>query len=565
MTQPPSEEVPALGPSGRAFILGAGALLVLRMCFPAHAPSLFDTHAALTAVALAFVAAAARPALLAGALVMTGAVLSIPLSWDPWLSFLALPAVLGTVGFFLLASTGSNKTVLLAAAGIGGAINAVAAVVQKTITWPSKLAELQASGIASPADIAMLSHGRPIGMSLSPDLAGGMCIAGAFCAFALALDTQDKRARTALLALSAVSASSLVVVRSFGSALALVAGDVGVALLWSASSKRAALAGGALGVVAFAVAVVTRGVDAITTSAGERIANWRTAVDVFFDAPVFGVGLMRFGAAYLEHRPPDANITRYAHSGPLQILAETGLVGGALALAALVVVVRVLWARRATLTASDRVLVGAAAAVGVRACIDYDLHVAQSASVAAVVVGLLLARADPAPAERTQRRALAVGAVVALVLVVVLGWREGALESEDDAAIAAYVDKVPVDAEPRIALAARAVDALVICTADDGCAAARTQVFALLDPLCERRHPSAVALVLRARAKIAAGHLQAALADIDQALTVDPGNAAAHKDGVMLANTLRTPDAVERAERARTWGVDASLSSQIMF
>jgi hypothetical protein len=150
-------------------------------------------------------------------------------------------------------------------------------------------------------------------------------------------------------------------------------------------------------------------------------------------------------------------------------------------------------------------------------------------------------------------------------LVLVLGWREGALESEDDAAIASYVDSVPFDTEPRIAVAARAVDELAICTDDEGCTAARQRAFAALDPLCERAHPSAVALVLRARAKTTAGHLQSALADVDKALTLDPGNSAAHKLSVALANTLRTPDIAARAEKARVWHVDASLSSQITF
>lgn len=565
---------PKLGTSGGAFILGAGALLFARMCLAAHAPSLLDAHVCLAAVALAFVAAAARPALIASAFVMAGAALSIPFSWDPWLSLLALPAILGTVGFFLLASSGSNRVALLAAAAAGGAVNAVVAVVQKTILWPNELERLRAAGLPdSGGAIAVLVNQRPIGLSVSPDLVGGMCLAGAFCAFALALELQERRARMALLVAAAVSASALVVVRSFGSALALVAGVAVVALLWS---RRAALAGAALGAVAFVVALASRGTDAIATSLHERLANWRAALDVIADAPVFGVGLMRFGQAYLEHRGPDANVTRYAHSGPLQILAETGLVGGLLALVALVVVVRAVWARRASLTPADRVLAGAAAAVAVRAVVDYDLHVAQTASVVAVVVGVLLAGArkeEPVPAGPPQRRALAAGAVVALALVVVLGWREGALEGAgeggDPAPLAAYSAKVPFDTEPRIALAALALDELALCPASaaDGCAAARARAFAQLDPLCapERAHPSSVALILRARAKTTSGHLQSALADIDRALAVDPGNSAAHQLGVALANTLRTPDLADRIERARTWHVDVSLTSQITF
>lgn len=566
--------------TGRAFLFAVAALLIVRMCLTAHAPSFVDAHACLAALALAFVAGAARPAQIAAALLTVGLVSSVPGSWDPWISLLALPAVLGPIALFLLASSGSCRSALLAAIGIGGALNAVAAFVQKFITWPSALARMNELGL-DPAQAARLAGARPIGLSLSPDLAGGLCLAGALCAAALAVEMAARAPAlatsvtptgnaapsgrptwlpAALGATAAVSASGLLMVRSFGCALALVVGIAVSALLLAArrGQRQALIVAGAGFVVAglaLVIAVAARGADALARSAGERSENWRAALEVFSDAPLFGVGLMRFGNAYLGVRGPEANVTRYAHSGPLQLLAETGLVGAALTAVAFALIVRALWQRRASLSTSDRIVAGAAAALTVRACIDYDLHVSQSASVFAVLLGLLIARDDPAPADRNQRRALAALAMVALALVAVLGVRQGALESEDRSTLASYIDVLPFDAEPRIALAAQAVDALVICNDHASCVAARETVFAVLEPLCARRHPPPVALVLRARAHASIGHLNEALADSDAALTIDRGSGPAHQLGVAVARALKRDDVDARISAATVWGV----------
>jgi O-antigen ligase len=573
--------------SGRAFVLAAGALLVVRMCLTAHAPSFVDAHASLAALVLAFVAGAPRPARRAATLCLFGALLSLPSSWDPWMSLLTVPAILGPMAFFLLASSGSCKSALLAGAGIGGGVNAVVAIVQRTITWPRALARMDELGLDA-ASAARLADARPIALSLSPDLAGGLCLVGAFCACALALDV-DKRARVAMLVLAATSASGLLVVRSFGCTVALVVGVAVSALLFardrppgahsavgeSSGTARAADAspGGkqaprgraraglvaAIGLVIVAVALVvalmTRGAGAAGRSAAERVENWRAALDVLSEAPWFGVGLMRFGAAYLEIRGPETNVTRYTHSGPLQVLAETGVVGALLAAAALIVIGRAIWQRRAAFTSSDRVVCGAAAALVLRACVDYDLHVSQTASVLGVVVGLLIARAEPAPAEPLQRRAIAAVSVAALGLLLVLGMRQGVLESEDAGALTAYIDKLPLDTEPRIALGAQGVDALAICADHASCVAARKRAFDALDPLAARAHPPPVALVLRARANASIGHLDEALADVDGALKGDRGSAPAHRLGIALSRALKRNDVEARMDAARAWSV----------
>ena len=548
--------------SGRSFALGIAALLIVRICLTAHAPSFVDAHVCLAALALSLVAGAPRAAQIAAALLTLGVVTSIPTSYDPWVSLLALPAIVGPVAFLLLASSGSCREGLLVAAGLGGAVNAVAVLVQKTITWPDALARMDEIGLNA-AHAARLAEARPIGLSLSPDLAGGLCLAGAFCAAALAFDVAQRAQRAQLLVLvatTALCAAGLVVVRSFGCALALVVGVTVATLLLGArrSSARAAtlgLSGLLMAALSLAVALMMRGIDALHRSADERSENWRAALDVFAEAPLFGVGLMRFGAAYLQVRAPEMNVTRYAHSGPLQLLAETGLLGGLLGAAALVVVARALWQRRSSLLPSDCVLAGGAAACLLRACIDYDLQIAQSASVFAVLIGLLIARADPAPAAPMQRRVLAAVTLLTLPLVVVLGVRQGIMESADAVALDAYIDKLPLDAEPRIARGAQAVDALVVCSDHESCVAARTSAFAALDPLCARRQPQPVALVLRARAYATIGHLEQALNDADRALQVDRGSPTAHQLGVSLAQALQRNDVDARIAAARAWHV----------
>jgi O-antigen ligase len=115
---------------------------------------------------------------------------------------------------------------------------------------------------------------------------------------------------------------------SNGAFLGVFVGVVVFALLQRSWRAAAVLAlAGAAAAVGLAVAAAARGSQALQVSAGERLENWRVALDAFVDAPLFGHGLFRFAPAYLERRTPDDNITRYAHSLPLQWLAETGVAG----------------------------------------------------------------------------------------------------------------------------------------------------------------------------------------------------------------------------------------------
>lgn len=57
-----------------------------------------------------------------------------------------------------------------------------------------------------------------------------------------------------------------------------------------------------------------------------RYDFWRVALDEFTDSPITGIGVDNFGSDYLERRDSDEE-PRQAHSLPVSVLSETGIVG----------------------------------------------------------------------------------------------------------------------------------------------------------------------------------------------------------------------------------------------
>lgn len=537
------------------------ALVLLRMVLPAHVPAAVDAHLALAAVVLARAHAAPRAALAALGLITAGALASVPLSWHPLISVIALPAVVGPAAFLLVGTQQAARSGALWGMAVGGAANALAAAVQRFWTWPELLA--RAGQTLDAAAVGRLTQARALGLSLSPDLCGALCIAGACGGAVLMLEAPYRERRLAPALLALTSLAGVVVLRSFGSALALGAGAaLALCFLLARRAGRGgvaiAAAGFAVGALALVGALVSRGAAALASSAGERVANWRIALDVFADAPVTGVGLGRFPAAYLLARTPDANLTRYAHSGPLQWLAETGVVGAALGVAGVALIALALWRRRAAWTLGQLVLVAGAAALVARTLIDYDAQVAQTASVAALAVGLLWTGGDDgadAAALRWQRRATLVVALALVPLVMIPLWREAALSDDADVAVlASYAARMPGDPEAQVALGARAVDRLAACQDAEGCRAAHDQARRQLDAAAGAAHPSSAVFVLRARVHAHAGALELAERDVDTALALNPGSAPAHQLAVELARA-QGDDPAARLEAAAAWHV----------
>lgn len=549
---------------GRWYLLSCAGLVIVRMSIGAHAPAAVDAHVGLAAVTLGLVAQAPRPALHIAALAAAGASISVLSSWDPWISVLALPALLGPLAMFLLAASGACRAALLGGVTAGGALQGLTGVIQRFHTWPDAVRRMEELGLDADA-VARLSAHRPIGLSVSPDLASGMCVAALFAAIATALEATERRIRWVSAMAALASIAGVLVFRSFGSALALAAGGMVAGLVLLLRQERGharAVTLVAIGVAGAGLiaAVALRGLEALARSAGERFENWKAALAILGDAPLLGVGFMRFPAAYLAARSPEANITRYAHSSPLQLAAETGLVGGALiAAAALGLLVAVMKrARRETLPVRDVVLLGGAVAAAARMTVDYDGQVAQTASIAALLWGLLLASPTPAPAHAPQRRALSAAGVLSLVLVLILTGREHVLatdgtEAPDDRLIA-WHEALPFDVEASLALGSRHVDRLAACTAPETCETARGAAHAVLDPLCARPHPPAAAFILRGRLHLLNQEAARARDDADAALRLHPGSESAHVLGIVAVRAMGA-DASAREEAARRWGV----------
>jgi peptidoglycan/LPS O-acetylase OafA/YrhL len=139
----------------------------------------------------------------------------------------------------------------------------------------------------------------------------------------------------------------------------------------------------------------------LTAAGSNRSAYWRVAINSWADHPLAGEGAGSFGETWLRERDI-AERVRNAHSIELETASELGLVG--LALLALLVGGVALAARR--LHGEDAVLAAGPAAVLVawllHASVDWDWQVPAVTGVAAILAGLIVARAGVrAPPPRT--------------------------------------------------------------------------------------------------------------------------------------------------------------------
>ncbi|MGB9857719.1 MAG: O-antigen ligase family protein [Dictyoglomaceae bacterium] len=69
--------------------------------------------------------------------------------------------------------------------------------------------------------------------------------------------------------------------------------------------------------------------DMNSSSKTERIYIWKSAWKMFLDHPITGIGVGTFGLAYPSYKLPQSHIetTPFAHNLPLNLLAETGILG----------------------------------------------------------------------------------------------------------------------------------------------------------------------------------------------------------------------------------------------
>ena len=158
---------------------------------------------------------------------------------------------------------------------------------------------------------------------------------------------------------------------------------------------------GRLAIAAVLLAALLAGIFAFGAAAGRdaygpassflhgRERTWHAALETFADRPLQGTGADAFLAGSARHQ--DGETVVFAHNLPLELAAELGIAGAALALALYAATARSLW--RARHTEAARLLGPAAAAFLVASLVDWPWHLAGSGAVWALGAGALTAAA----------------------------------------------------------------------------------------------------------------------------------------------------------------------------
>ncbi|MGE0709445.1 MAG: O-antigen ligase family protein [Planctomycetota bacterium] len=193
---------------------------------------------------------------------------------------------------------------------------------------------------------------------------------------------------------------------------------------------------GLLGVVAAILLLVgwealrrRLGAERIPEDAQSRLSLWLVGLRVFARFPLLGAGLRSHSEITPILDEQSTTLLDATHSEPINLLADLGLVGGALAAVGLVAWVQGARAALAALPRGRRRLLLAAACAGVAATLvgclwDFHLQIRANLYACAALAGLALAPwARPAPARpATPRGRLAVGLAAAT-----LAWHGGLL------------------------------------------------------------------------------------------------------------------------------------------
>lgn len=583
------DAAPSATPRPRAEHVAIGLLLAVRLCVAEHPPALAD---ALFLVGLALLLALAHvrdaPLSLRAphgvALVIAGLLLaSAALSWHPLLSALMAPAALGALAAFLAIVALAARTAALWSVAVAGAVHASVGLWQRLYSWPALLGGLD-EATTDPAVVARLRDMRPFGLSFSPDLFAAVCLGAVGAGLAIALD-RSARARPLAAACAVLAVVGVFLSRSAGGGLALGALVVFAALLGFLGRVRALYAlvifPLTLTVPVAVLAVVGRGREALLTSAGERLHNWQVGWQAFTDAPLLGAGWGRFAAAYLAHRTPDANVTRYAHSFPVQTLVEGGaLLGGGL-LAVLVLALALIVRRHVLRSPSParNALLATVLALVVRTTFDYDAQIAQTLTLLAVLFGAawldvrratLLTSGKAAPPRPGIARPLALALVAGLLAwgaaaAAALSARDAALEpfargadeppgAREVEALRAYVARVPSD--PQAAGLLATIFGRELTTCRSGCEALRAEVEAFVERATRGDHPAPDVLVLKAQLAWAEDRQEDAERALLRALEIDPANRRVHRARIAWARDQGDKRLAYWVEAAKRWGIE---------
>lgn len=200
-----------------------------------------------------------------------------------------------------------------------------------------------------------------------------------------------------------------------------VAGCLMSAVAWrKATARRAGLAFAAIFVVGALLGAYYAGPELVERLRGlcgqlttplrtsRALATLRT-LELFALYPAFGTGLGSFSAVFARVQSPELGLGlyRHAHNDWAQLVAETGVVGVAIALVFVAMLVWLAYGRlRRDGTGSGWWLTlgssASVAALAVHSAVDFNLHVPSNAFLASAVAGLLCVSA--ASARRRRRR-----------------------------------------------------------------------------------------------------------------------------------------------------------------
>ncbi|MEW5853434.1 MAG: O-antigen ligase family protein [Myxococcota bacterium] len=172
--------------------------------------------------------------------------------------------------------------------------------------------------------------------------------------------------------------AALVATRSVGGVLCLTVAACASAglLLWRRGRVRQLAALGAVGLLVVGAVVWMRSGrehEPVLEQALNRARDWGHAFQLMSHAPLRGVGAGAYESAFNAWAPAGRPYSAYAHSAPLQLGVELGVVGLLLALA--LYVATSVWAlRHAPRSTTDALLATGVLAACLHHFMDYELH-----------------------------------------------------------------------------------------------------------------------------------------------------------------------------------------------
>lgn len=295
----------------------------------------------------------------------------------------------------------------------------------------------------------------------------------------------------------------------------------------------------------------------LQTNSGNRWVWWGEAVGGWWERPLSGQGAGSFPLVHRRYRDNDLDV-KQAHSVPLQLLAETGLVGALLALGGLGLLVSAGVSRLRASAGAERAyaaaLAAGVAAWMVHALLEWHWNIPGVTLPVLVFLGVLAARGVEEPgverpvgwraarSGRPRLRGLALGLGAALLVAVAASSLLPALARERAReALAAAAAGGEEDLQEGAALARTAADLDPLSVAPVFAAASiaegqgrRREVGRLLVEAVERQPQNPATWLRLLRHQILLRDLDASRQSAEQVLRLDPRGGAGRLVGAVL-------------------------------